>query len=108
MQFLALDRPWWSNDVPDDGNLHQNLSKHFECAKQGVERSALLLDARWTILRSRIGGILDLKADYEQLDDFVLQLERRRESDSHIEEARRSFNNMFMAVRLSWGRMGTG
>ncbi len=47
-------RPWWSSYVPDDGYIHHNRSKHLACADQGFELAALLLDARWTILRSRL------------------------------------------------------
>ncbi len=70
-EILRVTRkPWWSNDVADDGYLHLNLSKHLACAGQGFELAALHLDARWTIMRSSIGGILDLKTDFEQLKFF--------------------------------------
>ncbi len=55
-------------DSPEDGYIHENLSRHLTCAGLGIELAALLLDVRWTEVRGRIGGVLALKTDFELLE----------------------------------------
>ncbi len=44
--------------------------RRLALAEYGTEIAALLLDAKWTIFRGRIGGLLVLKTDFEILDTF--------------------------------------
>ncbi len=49
----CVPRQWWSEAVPEDGYIHENVARHLSCSGQRFELAALLLDARWTHARSK-------------------------------------------------------
>ncbi len=53
-------RPWWSDEIPEDGYIHANISRHLSMCDRGSELATLLLDARWLNVRGKFGGILGL------------------------------------------------
>ncbi len=100
-------RPWWSFVVPEDGYIHASLSRHLACAGRSMELAALLLDGRWTKLRGRVGGILALKTDFELLEKCFERMESLG-PELLAAEVKHSFEHIWKAVQLSWGRMVTG
>ncbi len=96
MQSLLTYTPRpWSETLPD-GYIQDNISRHLVGAGRILELGALLLDAKWTIARMRIGGINALKSDF----DCLLSAAVGRFS----EEVRKGFEVIVKVLRLSWGR----
>ncbi len=105
----VVPRRWWGKkDVPEDGYIHGNVARHLSLANRGAELGGLLLDARWTEVRCRIGGVLGLKSDFEVLDECLEGWEGSEEVKGLIGEVREQFGQIFKAVQVSWGRMDKG
>ncbi len=105
----VVPRRWWmKKDVPEDGYIHGNVARHLSWANRGAELGGLLLDARWTEVRTRIGGVLGLKSDFDVLDECLEGWEGSEEVKGLIGEVREQFGQIFKAVQVSWGRTGKG
>ncbi len=68
----AVPRRWWvKKDVPEDGYIHGNVARHLSWANRGFELGGLLLDERWTEVRTRISGMLGLKSGFDVLNECL-------------------------------------
>ncbi len=106
--FGFSPRPWWSGSVPDDGYIHMNLTRHISLSGQGIELVSLLLDARWTVLRAKIGGLSALQVDFQILQKWSEETESAIGNGISVSQVIHSFKQIFKAVRLSWGRFSEG
>ncbi len=102
-----LPRPWWSDTILDDGYIHAHLARHLSLSGQGSELAALLLDARWMAVRGKFGGILGLKTDFGIVEKLFRTSGRTAEV-IHSTGIRESFELLFKAIQLSWGRFLEG
>ncbi len=101
-------RPWWSDSVANDGYICDNLARHLMSANCSVELGALLLDARWTHLRMRFGGIVALEGDFESFGCFPVTSAGERKGRTFSKGLYESFAVLFRALQLSWGRICGG
>ena len=101
-------REWWCEEVPNNEYIHANVARHLRCCGLGLELGGLLLDGRWTHVRGRIGGLVGLRGDFEELKKFVEENENKEVKDIFCEDVQDGFKTILKATELSRGRTSNG
>ncbi len=86
----------------------RNVARHLAWANCGAELGGLLLDARWTEVRTRIGGVLGLKSDFDVLDECLQGWEGSEEEKALIGEVRGEVWTDFQGNTGFMGKSGQG
>lgn len=68
-----VPRQWWKDDVQNKSYVLKHLSRHLRSGGLDLELGATMLDLRWIRAQGRIGGVLDLRNDFNILERVVEQ-----------------------------------
>ncbi len=96
--FLKSPRPWW--DIKSDGYILSNVSRHMSIGGYTAELSGLVTDIRWTKLRFKEGGLLELEND---IDMLLSTLGKNDSSLSDEYVLSKDVQILRRELRLSWG-----